>query len=127
MGRARLFTNEPGHEAKRMELKTKRTEHPCTCAICRKHPKGRVAKEHRAINRVLTTLNEKSRRRFAGLLALQWSRGGVEHLSQITGLSRPTIRRGRAEAQRVERRTESARVRRAGAGQPAVEKNIRVC
>jgi len=110
-----------------MELKTKRTEHPCTCAICRKHPKGTVAKEHRAINRVLTTLNEKSRRRFAGLLALQWGRGGVEHLSQITGLSRPTIRRGRAEAQRVERRTESARVRRAGAGQPAVEKNIRVC
>lgn len=127
MGWARLFTIEPGHGAKQMELQKKRTDHPCACASCRKHPRGRVAKEHRAINRVLTTLNEKSRRRFAGLLALQWGRGGVEHLSQITGLSRPTIRRGRTEVQRVERRTEYGRVRRAGAGQPAVEKNTRVC
>jgi len=127
MGRARLLTIEPDHEAKRMELKKKQTDHQCTCAICRKHPRSRIAQEHRAINRVLTTLNEKSRRRFTGLLALQWGRGGVEHLSQITGLSRPTIRRGRAEVQRVERRTESARVRRAGAGRLAVEKNIRRC
>ena len=112
-----------------MELKKKQTDHQCTCAICRKHPKGRVAQEHRAINRVLTILNEKSRRRFTGLLALQGGRGGVEHLSQITGLSRPTIRRGRAEVQSTERRTESGRVRRAGAGagRPAVEKNIRGC
>jgi len=123
MGWARLFTLEPGHEAERMEVKKKRTDHQCTCPTCRKHPRGTVAKEHRAINRVLTALNEKSRRRFAGLLALQWGRGGIEHLSQITGLSRPTIRRGRDEVQRVERRTERSRVRQAGAGQPAVEKN----
>jgi hypothetical protein len=84
-----------------------------------------VAKEHRAINRVLMMLNEKSRRRFAGLLALQWERGGVERLHRITGLSHPTIRRGRAEVQKVERRTEQGRIRRAGAGQPAVEKSIR--
>ena len=123
MGYAGRFTIELGHEVERMELKKKRTDHRCTCAICRKHPSGTVAKEHRAINQVLTMLNEKSRRRFAGLLALQGGRGGVEHLSQITGLSRPTIRRGRAEVQRVERRTERGRVRQAGAGQPAVEKN----
>lgn len=70
-------------------------------------------------------LNEKSRRRFAGLLALQWGRGGIERLSQITGLSRPTIRRGRDEVQRGERGSERGRVRRTGAGQPAVEKNAR--
>jgi hypothetical protein len=84
-----------------------------------------VAQEHRAINRVLLTLNEKSRRRFAGLLALQWGRGGIERFHRITGLSHPTIRRGRAEVQKVERRTEQGRIRRAGAGQPAVEKSIR--
>ncbi len=107
-----------------MKRKTKQTDRRCTCLTCREHPRSVVAEEHRAINRVLMTLNEKSRRRFVGLLALQWGRGGVEHLSQITGLSRPTIRRGRDEVQRVERRAEQGRIRRAGAGQPAVEKSI---
>jgi hypothetical protein len=74
-----------------------RVEHVCVCAICRDHPYSVTVKEHRAINRVLVTLNEKSRRRFVGLLALQWGRGSIERLSEITGLSRPNIRRGRAE------------------------------
>lgn len=107
-----------------MKVRTKRVDHQCTCLSCQAHSHSAAAKEHRAINRVLMALNEKSRRRFAGLLALQWGHGGVERLNQITGLSHPTIRRGRAEVQRVERRTERGRVRRAGAGQPAVEKNI---
>jgi hypothetical protein len=42
-------------------------------------------------------------------------------------LSHPTIRRGRDEVQRVERQAERGRIRQAGAGQPAVEKNIRAC
>jgi len=107
-----------------MKRRTKRAEHECTCLTCQAHPHSAVAKEHRAINRVLIALNEKSRRRFAGLLGLQWGRGGVERLSQITGLSHPTIRRGRDEVQRVERGSERGRIRRAGAGQPAVEKSF---
>jgi len=107
-----------------MKRTMKRADHKCTCLTCQAHPHSAVSKEHRAINRVLLALNEKSRRRFAGLLALQWGHGGVERLNQITGLSHPTIRRGRDEVQRVERRTERSRIRQAGAGQPAVEKNI---
>lgn len=99
----------------------------CSCATCRAHPRSAVAKEHRAINRVLVTLNEKSRRRFVGLLAWQWGRGSLERLWEITGLSRPTIRRGRAEVQQVERRTERGRVRKVGAGRLAVEKNSLGC
>jgi hypothetical protein len=72
-------------------------------------------------------LNEKSRRRFVGLLALQVGRGGIETLRQITGLSRPTIRRGQVEVQRLERATESGRVRKVGAGRQRVEKNIPTC
>ena len=102
-------------------------EHTCTCSTCRDHPYAAVAKQHTAINRVLATLNEKSRRRFVGLLALQGGRGRLERLSEITGLSRPTIRRGRAEVQQVERAAESSRVRRSGAGRPRVEKNSRAC
>jgi hypothetical protein len=110
-----------------MKAKKKQSIHKCTCATCRHHPKSAIAKEHRAINRVLTVLHEKGRRRVVGLLALQWGRGGLTQLSQITGLSRPTIRRGRDEVQKVERATERVRVRRAGAGRPLTEKNSRVC
>jgi len=95
--------------------------------MCRAYPASATAKEHRAINRVLTTLDEKSRRRFVGLLALQWGWGSIERLRQVTGLSRPTIRRGRDEVQRVEDRTHPGRVRAAGAGRPEVEKNTPNC
>ena len=86
-------------------------------------PRSVEAKEHQAINQVLSLLHEKGRRQFVGLLALQWGRGGVERLSAITGLSHPTIRRGRKEVQRKEHPTERARVRKRGAGRQLVEKN----
>jgi|SRR3970040_956075 len=98
----------------------RRAIHRCTCSVCQGHPQSAVAKQHRAINRVLGTLNEKSRRRFVGLLVLQRSRGGVELLATITGLSRTTIRRGRTE---IEHTDPSARVRQSGGGRKAVEKN----
>ena len=75
----------------------------------------------------MTTLDEKSRRRFVGLLALQWGRGSIALLNQVTGLSRPTIRRGREEVSRVEKPSQPGRVRQAGAGRHAVEKNNRDC
>ena len=114
---------KPGDEVERMD----RTEYRCSCSTCRDHPSSPIAKEHAAINRVLATLNEKSRRRFVGLLALQWGRGSVERLSEITGLSRPTIRRGRTEVQQLEVGAEPSRVRRLGAGRSRVEKNNRGC
>jgi hypothetical protein len=98
--------------------------HVCNCQQCQQHPYSRIADEHRAINRVLATLNEKNRRRFAGLLALQQGRGGVEAVIQTTGLSRNTICRGRDELQRNDRRPG---VRQTGAGRPKAEKNIPGC
>lgn len=108
-----------------MKSKTKHIVHECGCSVCRAYPRSTTAKEHRAVNRVMESMDEKSRRRLAGLLAEQWGRGGVERVSQVTGLSRPTIRRGRDEIQRVEPVAERGRVRQAGAGRPTVEKNIR--
>ena len=98
--------------------------HQCVCHPCQQHPYSAVAKEHLAINRVLAGLDEKNRRRVVGLLALQWGRGGGQRLRAITGLSRTTIGRGRAEVQRADRET-AGRVRRTGAGRPAMEKNSR--
>lgn len=108
-----------------MATQSERSSHVCTCDVCREHPYSSVAEHHRAINRVLVTLDEKNRRRFVGLLALQWDRGGVQRLIEITGLSRNTIVRGREELQHARRASKADRIRRAGAGRKRVEKNSR--
>src|SRR5262249_15246958 len=105
-----------------MKPSSKSNLHQCSCQTCQRHPYSAVAKEHQAINRVVAGLDEKNRRRFVGLLALQWGRGGIARLIEITGISRNTICRGRAEARRVDRAT-AGRVRQTGAGRPAIEKN----
>jgi hypothetical protein len=105
-----------------MKQSSKSNVHQCVCQTCQQHPYSAVAKEHQAINRIVAGLDEKNRRRFAGLLALQWGRGGIARLIEITGISRNTICRGRAEVQRADRAT-AGRVRQTGAGRPAVEKN----
>jgi hypothetical protein len=98
------------------------TFHTCTCTICQRHPYSQVAQQHRAINRVLASLNEKNRRRFVGLLAIQEGRGGILRLSRITGLSRNTIYRGRQEVEHSRQGVRSG-IRRPGGGRPTVEKN----
>ena len=107
-----------------MKKPVRRRVHVCTCEPCQQHPYSRVADEHRAINRVLATLNEKNRRRFVGLLALQQGRGGVEAVIRTTGLSRNTICRGRDELQRNDHQPG---VRQNGAGRPRAEKNMPGC
>jgi hypothetical protein len=101
--------------------KSRRT-HQCICAACQEHPHSQIAQQHRAINRVLATLNEKNRRHFVGLLALEWGARKIALLSQITGLSRTTIHRGKRE---VAHPGHSAKpqIRQVGAGRIAVEKN----
>src|SRR4030067_1230209 len=94
--------------------------HACTWALARGHPYSAVAEHHRAINRVLTTLDDRNRRRFVGLLALQWGRGGVQRLIEITGLSRNTIGRGREELQHPNR-APTGGIRRPGGGRHRVE------
>ena len=108
-----------------MTKQSGRSIHFCICEICQQHPYSAEAEYHRAINRLLVTLNEKNRRRFVGLLALQWGRGGVQRLSEITGLSRNTILRGRIELQHPRRGSTAERIRQSGAGRKRVEKNSR--
>ena len=96
----------------------------CECDECRVHPYGHVANEHRAINQVLAGLNEKNRRRFAGVLAVEREYGGVQEVHEITGLSRTTIHLGRREVLKGDRK-KSGRIRSSGGGQPSVEKKRR--
>ena len=107
-----------------MKSSNKPNVHLCICQACQQHPYSAAAKEHQAINRVVAGLDEKNRRRFAGLLALQWGRSGIARLIEITGISRNTICRGRAEIRHADRRT-AGRVRQLGAGRSTSEKNSR--
>jgi hypothetical protein len=96
--------------------------HKCNCEKCQQHPHSETSKEHRAINRVLAGLDEKSRRRVVGMLALKAEFGDIQRLIEITGLSRNTICRGRTEVRRVEPIALSQRVRQVGGGRPIAEK-----
>lgn len=96
--------------------------HQCNCVTCQQHPHSQIAQQHRAINRVLVTLNEKNRRHFVGLLAIEWGARKITLLAQITGLSRTTIHRGKREVAYPGRKGKP-HIREAGAGRIPVEKN----
>lgn len=100
--------------------KKKKSIHNCRCVACQKHPYGKIAKEHKAINRVLAGLDERNKRRFVGLLASQQRNKSL--LSEVTGLSRTTIGRGQLEVEHPSQNSISG-VRHAGGGRVPVEKN----
>ena len=95
--------------------------HRCRCRGCRSRSNIELIEYHRAINRVMAELDERSRRLFAGIVARQLGRGGIQQVLEITGLSRMTIRRGLRESERVQAGA-SERVRRPGGGRKRVEK-----
>ena len=97
--------------------------HQCQCDECNGHGRSDAAREHRAINQVMVTLNEKNRRRFAGLLVLQMGHGGIEQVRRITGLSRTTISLGCIEVQNPEGKKAASRIREPGGGRHKAEKN----
>jgi hypothetical protein len=101
-----------------------RFDRMCTCDSCADNPSGRKAKSHTRINRLMGDLNEKDSRRVAGLIATELGHGGVVEVSQITGMSRTTIAKGRRELDEKEE-VPLGRVRRPGGGRPALEKKDR--
>ena len=108
-----------------MAKSKRRRMHPCQCPTCQVHPSGKTAQRHRAINRVLVLLDEKNRRRFVGLLALQWGARTISFLRQITGLSRNTIQRGKQELEHPSPK-HRGRIRAPGGGRVRVEKKVPV-
>jgi predicted transcriptional regulator len=105
-----------------VDLKVHRPVYQCCCSACQDHPKGAMAADHQAINRVMAMLDERQRRLFAGLLAMRRGHGGILNLAEITGLSRTTIRRGLAELRHGVGLL-GRRVRQPGGGRKPVEKN----
>lgn len=84
---------------------------------------GAVSQAERRWLRVLSTLNEAQARRFVARKALELGRGGISRLSQLTGMSRPTIYKGAAQlrTRRGPSAAEAGQIRRSGAGRKRVE------
>ena len=98
-----------------------RRPHRCGCPDCLQHPRGATAGTHRAINRLLATLDERRRRLFVAFLAREQGRGSIRQLARVTGLSRNTIRKGLREWQQPTL-IPGGRIRRPGGGRKPVEK-----
>jgi len=77
------------------------------------------------MNLLLSRLDEQQRRWYAALEAKKLGRGGMTLMSQITGMSVDTIRRGRDELEEQLAARPVGRVRLPGGGRPPVEKNSR--
>lgn len=77
----------------------------------------------KCLNSFFSTLDERQRRLYAGLESLRLGHGGDSRIAELTGLDVHTIAKGRAEL--IERDVQGERVRRAGAGRPALEKKRR--
>jgi hypothetical protein len=99
--------------------------HECRCPDCQS-PEWHYNKEiHRQMNLFLSRLDEQQRRWYVALESRKIGHGGDVRMSQITGMSVDTIRRGREElAASLEGRPQD-RVRRPGGGRPRVEKKTR--
>lgn len=95
--------------------------HACTCEACLASPRSGEAREHKKLNALMSTLDEKNARRVLGLLAEKEGHGGIARLSRITGMSRTTILRGQRELAK-EDPIPRDRVRLPGGGRKTLEK-----
>jgi len=71
--------------------------------------------------RILPTLNEAQARWFVAKEALALGRGGITYMHELTGMSRPTIMRGRKELESTKKLAVSERIRAAGGGRRRIE------
>lgn len=77
---------------------------------------------HRLFNLLLERLDEDHRRWLVALESLKIGHGGDRLLSLMTGMHVETIRRGRRELSRSLEDCPPERIRRPGAGRPALKK-----
>lgn len=101
--------------------------HRCRCPDCsgaEDHPNKEI---HRRLNLLLSRLNEQQRRWLVALEAQKLGRGGDRRMSSVTGMDVETIRRGRRELDASLRDCPPGRIRRPGAGRPAVKKTTPRC
>ena len=101
------------------------TLHECGCVVCQGSADHADQVIHRRINLWVSRLEENQRRWFVAAEALRIGHGGDRIMSQVTGMSVETIRRGRRELEGSLADCPKDRIRSVGGGRPPVEKKTR--
>jgi hypothetical protein len=101
-----------------------KTIRQCQCPDCLTRSDHPNKKLHRHLNLLLSRLDEQQRRWFVALESKRVGHGGDRLLSLITGMNVRTIRRGRHELEQSLKDVPQGRLRKTGAGRPAVEKKV---
>ena len=104
---------------------SERSIHQCECPICQQEDDHPDKMQHHRINVFFSRLNEQQKRWYAALEAEREGWGGQTLMAQITGLSVPTIQRGREELTDDLADRPQERVRMSGGGRKATEKKTR--
>jgi hypothetical protein len=99
--------------------------HQCQCSHCRQSADHPDRASHYRLNLLLSRLDEHQRRWLVAWESQKVGHGGDRLLSLITGMNVETIRRGRRELDDSLRDCPLNRIRRPGAGRPAVKKKRR--
>src|SRR6266481_9485318 len=99
--------------------------HQCQCSACLSDIDRPQRLLHGQMNLLLHRLDEQERRWVAALESKKIGYGGDIAVARITGLHVDTIRRGREELDAGLADRPADRVRRPGAGRPAVKKKTR--
>lgn len=102
---------------------SKETVHQCKCRNCQQRLDHLDKEVHHQMNLLISRLDEQQRRWYVALEAKKLGHGGITLLSQITGMSVDTIRRGRDELDEELSNRPTERVRLPGGGRPRVKKN----
>lgn len=96
--------------------------HECECPICQEEGDHPEKEQHHRVNVFFSRLNEQQKRWYAAVEVERIGRGGQTLISQVTGLSVPTIQRGREELSGNLTERPQERVRLPGGGRKATEK-----
>ena len=96
--------------------------HRCQCRTCQSLHAHPNQLHHHQINLLLSRLDEQQRRWFVAIESQRLGRGGDTRMSEITGISVVTIRRGRAELDRDLQDRPTEQIRLPGGGRPPFEK-----
>jgi len=86
--------------------------------------KSNLASNQSACRLLFACLNERDQRHVAGILALAIGHDGVTLISNIAGLTRDTVRKGKKELLNHFADVPADRVRKPGGGRPAFEKKV---
>ena len=97
--------------------------HQCECEMCKRPDNQPEKEQHHRMNVFFSRLDEQQKRWYAALETERIRHGGQKLVSQITGLSIPTIQRGRKEMSKDLGERPLERIRLRGGGRNPVEKN----